>query len=188
MNKHTRAHLSAWVAAAIFLCLCTGLWAKEEFQARLFPDLGQGSQKATKLIISIDDYTSSEEVFQLMNTFNNRGYEQFRAALHAMKKGTLRPKGGRGVQIILHAAQSTPTEKGRNIILVGESQSWNLDSRMRYDGRFPFMVIEFSLNEKGKGDGNIYVSADIKLTSQGTIEVTGYSSPPKQLYGVAVLK
>jgi len=188
MNKHNRAHLSAWVAVAIFLCLCTGLWAKEEFQARLFPDLAQGSQKATKLIISIDSYTNSEEVLQLIQTFNNRGYEQFRATLHAMNKGTLRPTGGRGVQIILHAAQSTPTDKGRNIILVAESQSWSLDSRLRYDGRFPLMVIELSLNEKGKGKGNIYLSADIKLTGQGTIEMTGYSSPQRQLFGVAVMK
>ena len=50
------------------------------------------------------------------------------------------------------------------------------------------MVIELSLNEKGKGKGNIYLSADIKLTGQGTIEMTGYSSPQRQLFGVAVMK
>jgi hypothetical protein len=188
MNKHNRTHFSAWIIAAICLFLCTDLWAKEEFQARIFPDLAQGSQKATKLIISVDSYTSSEEVFQLMNTFNNSGYEQFRAALRAMNKGIVRPTGGRGTRIILHAAQSTPTEKGRDIILVAESESWNLGSITRLDSRFPYVVIEFSLNEKGKGTGNIYVSAEIKMTSEGTIERGEYIIPPKQLLGVAEMK
>jgi hypothetical protein len=189
MNKHNRANFSAWIIAVLCLFLCTGLWAKEEFQARMFPDVGPGgAKKPTKLIISVDSYTSSEEVFQLMNTFNNSGYEQFRAALRAMNKGIVRPTGGRGTRIILHAAQSTPAEKGRNIILVAESESWNLGSTMRLDSRFPYAVIEFSLNEKGKGTGNIYVSAEIKFTSEGTIERGDYRIPPKQLLGVAVMK
>ncbi|MDH4218138.1 MAG: hypothetical protein OEZ52_00645 [Candidatus Aminicenantes bacterium] len=35
-----------------------------------------------------------------------------------MHKGIVRPTGGRGIQIIIHAAQSTQTDKGRKIILV----------------------------------------------------------------------
>ncbi len=189
MIKQNRVHFSAWVAAAIFLCLCAGLWAKEEFQARMFPDVGPGgTKKPTKLLISVDSYTSSEEVFQLMNIFNNSGYEQYRTALRAMNKGIVRPTGGRGTRTILHAAQSTPTEKGRNIILVAESENWNLGSITRLDSRFPYVVIEFSLNEKGKGTGNIYVSAEIKLTGEGTIERGDYIIPPKQLLGVAEIK
>ena len=188
MEKQNKARFSSWAAPVICLFLCTGLWAQEEFQARLFPDVGPGSQRAEKIIISVDSYTSSEEVYQLIETYNNRGYDQFRAVLRGMKKGILRPIGGRGIQIIFHAAQSIPTEKGRKIVLVGESQSWNLDSSLRYDSRFPFLVVELSLNEKGKGSGNIYLSADIKLTGQGTIERDAYNAPPKQLLGVAVLK
>lgn len=189
MKKHNRAHFSTGIIAAICLFLCTGIWAQEKFQARIFPDVGPGgAQKPTKLIISVDSYTSSEEVFQLMNTFNNSGYEQFRAALRATKKGIVRPTGGRGARIILHAAQSTPKEKGRNILLVAESESWNLGTTMRLDSRFPYVVIEFSLDEKGKGTGNIYVAAEIKFTGEGTIERGDYSIPPKQLLGVAEMK
>jgi hypothetical protein len=189
MIKHNRVHISAWIIAAICFFLCSGLWAKEEFQARMFPDVGPGgAKKPTKLLISVDSYTSSEEVFQLMNIFNNSGYEQYRAALRAMNKGIIRPTGGRGTRIILHAAQSTPTEKGRNIILVAESENWNLGSIIRLDSRFPYVVIEFSLNEKGKGTGNIYVSAEIKFTGEGTIERGDYNTPPKQLLGVAEIK
>lgn len=188
MEKQNKARFSSWVAPAVCLFLCTGLWAQEEFEARLFPDESRGSQRAEKIIISVDSYTSSEEVFQLIETFHRNGYKQFRTMLREMKKGILRPTGGRGMQVTLHAVQSTQTEKGRHIILVGESQSWNLDSRRRHDNRFPFLVVELSLNEKGKGSGEIYLSADIKLTGQGTIERDAYNAPPRQLLGVAVLK
>jgi hypothetical protein len=188
MKKQKRIFFIFWVVAALGIFFYTDLWAQEEFQARLFPEVGPGSQKAEKIIITVDSYTTSEEIYQLVNIYNNRGYDEFRATLQGMKKGILRPTGGRGMQIILHAAQSIPTDKGRKITLVGESQSWNLDSSRRYDSRFPFLVIELKLNEKGKGSGNIYLSADIKLTSEGTIEKAAYNAPPRQLLGAAEVK
>jgi len=187
-ERRTMTSFSAWTVATACLNLSTVLWAKEEFQARLLPGLGPSSQKARKLIISVESYTSAEEVYQLIEIFNKRGYEQFRGALRGMNKGIVRPTGGRGLKIILHAAQNIQTDKGRQILLVAESQSWNLDASLRFDSRFPFMVIELNINNKGKGKGKIYVSADIKLTSQGTIEMASYSSPPKQLFGVSALK
>jgi hypothetical protein len=92
------------------------------------------------------------------------------------------------MQITLHAAQSTLTEKGRHIILVGESQSWSMDSRLKQDTRFPYMVVELDFNNRGKGSGEIYLSANIKLTNQGTIERSGYNRPPQQLMGLTRLK
>ena len=188
MEKQKKTQFFSWTASGMCVFLCTGLLAQEKFQGRLFPDATRGSQRAEKIIISIDDYTSSEEVFKLIQTFHKNGYKQFRDDLREMKKGILRPVGGMGVQAVFHLIQSTPTEKGRDIILVSESQSWNLDSRRRHDNRFPYLVVELSLNEKGEGSGNIYLSADIRLTSQGIIEKAGYNQPPRQLLGVEVLK
>ena len=178
----------AWIILAICLVFCSSLWSQEEFQGRLFPDAARGSQRAEKIVISIEDYTSTEEVFQLIQTYHKSGYQQFRDDLRKMNKGILRPVGGMGVQVVFHLIQSTPTEKGRDIILVSESQSWNLDSRRRHDNRFPYLVVELNLNEKGKGSGNIYFSADIRLTSQGIVEKASYSQPPRQILGVEILK
>lgn len=188
MEKRTLIRLTAWAVVASFLSLSTVLWAKEEFQARLFPGLGPASQKARKLSISVEKYTTTEEVFELIEIFNKRGYEQFRGAFRGMNKGILRPTGGRGAKIILHGAQNIQTGKGRKILLVAESQSWNLDSSLRYDSRFPFLVVELTIDNKGKGEGKVYVQADIQLTRQGTIELSAYDSPPKQLFGVRLLK
>lgn len=174
--------------AATCLILSSFVWAKEEFQVRLFPGAGPGSQKARKLIISVESYTSTEEVYQLVEIFNRKGHEPFRNLFHSMNKGEVLPTGGRGRKIILHAAQEIQTDKGRKILLIAESQSWDLDSGLRYDSRFPYMIIELNINKKGRGTGKIYVSADIKLTGQGTIEMASYNSPPKQIFGVSVIK
>lgn len=187
MERHTIKNFSAWAVVAVCLSLSTVLWAKEEFQARLLGS-GPGSQKPIKLIISVESYTSAEEVFQLMEILNKRSYKQFRAAFRGMKKGIIRPTGGRGMKMTLNAAQSIQTDKGRRILLFAESQSWNLGSKLRYDSRFPFLIIELNIDNKGKGKGKLYILADIRLTSQGTMEIASYDSPPKLLFGVGVRK
>jgi len=188
MRKKYETCFFSFIVPGILTFLCSGLWGQEEFQGRLFPDAARGSQRAEKIIISIDGYTSTDEVVQLIQTYHQSGYEQFRTDLRKLKKGILRPVGGMGVQVAFHLIQSTPTKKGRDIILVSESQSWNLDSRRRHDNRFPYLVVELSLNEKGKGSGNIYLQADIRLTSQGTVEKASYNQPPRQIVGLELVK
>jgi hypothetical protein len=187
-NKCKITTFSAWIVAVVYMSLSTVLWAQEEFQARLLPGQGPSSQQAEKLRIIVDSYTSDEEVLLLIDTYNKMGYEQFRSTLHGMNKGVIHPIGGRGTKLILHAAQSTQTDKGRQIFLVAESYSWDIGTSFSFDQRFPFMVIELDINNKGKGKGKIYLSARIGLTSKGTIEMESYSSPPKQLWGVSAKK
>lgn len=188
MERRNITSYSAWAIVAVCITLSTVLWAQEEFQGRLLPGLGPSAQQAEKLKILVDSYTSDEEVLHLIEVFNKRGYEQFRSTLRGMNKGAILPIGGRGSKLILHAAQNIQTDKGRQIILVAESYSWDIGTSFSFDQRFPFMVIELNINNKGKGKGKIYLSARIKLTSKGTIEMESYSSPPKQLWGVTTKK
>jgi hypothetical protein len=160
----------------------------EEFRARLTPGQGPSSQQAEKLRIIVDSYTSDEEVLQLIDVYTKMGYEQFRAALHGMNKGTVQPIGGRGTKLALHAAQSFPTKKGRQIILVAESYSWDIGTSFSFDQRFPFLVIQLDLNKKGTGRGKVFLSARIQLTSEGIIEMDSYGTPPKPLWGVSTKK
>jgi len=164
------------------------LWAEEKFQAKILPEMGQTSQRAKKLIISVESYTSADEVFQLIEIFNKEGYKQFKSAFRGINKGIVSPRGSSGLNINLHAAQSVKTDKGRQITLVAESQSLSSDAHLRLNSKFPFMVIELYLNEKGKGKGKIYLQANIQLTIYGTIERESYHLPPKQLFGVSALK
>jgi len=188
MKIHIIKRFSAFAVVVACMSYSNAIWAQEEFRGRLLPGQGPSAQQAEKLRILVDSYTTDEEVLHLIEVFNKRGYEQFRVTLNGMKNGAIQPIGGRGAQMILHAAQNIQTEKGRQIILVAESYSWDIGTSFSFDNRFPFMVIELEINNKGKGKGKIYLSARIKLTGKGTIEMESYSSAPKQLWGVTTKK
>jgi hypothetical protein len=187
MERCSMKGFSARAIIVACLILSTILWSKEEFQARLIMESGPGPGKPMKINIVVESYTSAEEVFQLMDIQEKSGYEPFMSAFRAMDKGSFNPVA-RGLKIPINAAQNIQTEKGRQILLFAERQSWDMDVRQRIDTRFTFMVIELNLDNKGTGTGKMYEQARIRLTSQGTIEMESYGSPPRQIFGVKAIK
>lgn len=177
-----------FIVATVWLGLSTILLAEEKFQARLLTQSGPKAGMAMKFEISIKSYTSAEDVSRLQEIFSREGYESFMSVFRMMNKGTFRPVGGRGIQIPIHAAHSLPTEKGRKILLFTPRQSWDADAFQRVDRRFPFMVIELEINDKGNGKGRIYEQASIQLTPEGTVAMESYLSAPLTLWGVKALK
>jgi len=178
--------------ALILIVACLGLgrtlWAEEEFRARILGGSGPNAYAAVNLKIVIESYTTKEEVLQLMGILNTNGGENFLSAFRKIDKGSLLLIGGRGLNVRLHAAHSTPTEKGRRILLFTERQSWDVGVSQRSEGRYPFMVIELDVNAKGEGSGRIYEAAQIRLNNQGVIEMESYNSTPKQLVAVRLQK
>jgi hypothetical protein len=169
---------SRWSASAI----------TEEYQARLLSGGMQLTEQVKKIRISIDSYTTSEEVYNLMKIQYEQGFEPVMNAFRALNKGIFFPIGARGIKIIIHGAHSIPTEKGRQILLFAQRQPWDVDMSQRIDSRFPFMVIELNVDDKGKGNGKIYDQASISLTAERTFSMSGYNAPPVQLWDVKLLK
>jgi hypothetical protein len=161
---------------------------KEGFTARVLQGGMQYSEGVRKIKITIDGYSTEEEVLNLIGVMGQQGYEPFMDAFRALNKGIFFPIGGRGIKIIIHGAHSIPTEKGRKIQLFTTRQTWDVESNQRVDSRFTFMVIELDLDAKGKGTGKIYEQAAIRMTPQRTFEMDGYNSPPKQLFDVRPAK
>ncbi len=174
--------------AAACLSLNAVLWAEERFEARLLMQSGPKAGVATKFEITIDSYTSYEEVSRLKEAFYKEGYDSFISIFRGMNKGIFKPVGGHGVKIIIHVAHSIQTDKGRKILLFTPRQSWDVGAVQRIDPRFPFMVIELEIKDKGDGKGRIYEQASIELTEQGTMGMESYFSPPLVLWGVKALK
>jgi hypothetical protein len=189
MERRPKTSISVCVALAACLTLSTLLMAGEEYQGRILT--GSGGHPAETVMnvkILVESYSSPEEISQLKEAFNQNGYEAFMSAFRGMQKGVFIPVGSRGVKIILHVAHNFKTEKGRRILLFTIRQSWDVHVTQRIDTRFPFMVIELNINNKGKGDGKIYEEAHVILTPQGTMEMDSSNSPPKQLFGVRLVK
>jgi hypothetical protein len=161
---------------------------KEEIVARVLQGSQQYTEGVRKIKITIDSYSTEEEVLNLIGIMSQQGYEPFMDGFRALKKGTFFPIGARGIKILIHGAHSIPTEKGRKVLLFTTRQSWDVEMSQRLDSRFMFMVIELDLDGKGKGTGKIYEQASIKMTPQRTFEMDGYNAPPKQLWDVRVQK
>jgi hypothetical protein len=188
MKKGILFSFCAWAITGIFLCAGQTAPQKEEFLARVLQGSQMYTESVKKIKITIDGYSTEEEVQNLIQVMNEKGYEPFMDAFRALNKGIFFPIGGRGIKIIIHGASSIPTEKGRKITLFATRQPWDADSNQRIDSRFTFMVIELDLDSKGNGTGRIYDQAAIKLTPQKTIEMDGYNAPPKQLWDVRLQK
>jgi hypothetical protein len=188
MKKRIIIGLSIWIFMAVFLSSSAAVLETETFQARLLTGGLQYTESVRKIKISIDSYTTPEEVQKLIEVQSQQGYEPFMDAFRALNKGIFFPIGGRGVKIIIHAAHSMPTENGRKILLFAQRGTWDVEMNLRTDSRFPFMVIELNVNSKGKGEGKLYEQTGIKLTAERTLEMDGYNSPPKQLWDVRLSK
>jgi hypothetical protein len=189
VTRYTRKCLIASAAAAVCLSASAVLWPAEEFQGRVLPESDRpGAYKAMRVKITVKSYSSRDEILKLLEILRDQGYEPFMRAFRDINVGTFRPIGGRGVKINLHAAHSVSTENGRQILLFTQRQTWDLDMQQRIDRRFPFMVIELNLDDKGNGEGKIYEQANIRLTAWGTMEMEAYNSPPRQLYDLQKVK
>ncbi len=185
--------LSVMILVGLFLYGCGLLSGGERYSAKLMTRGGPNTEPILKIQISIDSYTTGEEAWQLMELLEKGGYEPFINAFRQTNKGSLLFMSARGLKVDVHVAQVMPKENGRKITLFTERQGWEVDVFQRVDGRYPFMVIELELDNKGKGEGRIYENAQIKLSgnaSDGTarMEMDGYSSAPKNLFGVQLIK
>jgi len=180
-----------------FLCLCLSfggvLSAAEKYRAKVFTRGGPNTENVARLQVNIDSYTTGEEGWLLFHALNYEGWDQFIAAFRQANKGNIIFQGARGLNIAIHAAQVIPSENGRKIMLFTEKQTWEVDVSQRTDGRFPFMVFELDLDNKGNGEGKIYENAQIKLkgdreTGTGAVEMESYNSAPKVLFAVTLAK
>jgi hypothetical protein len=182
---------------AIIICvgLCFGgvLSAAEKYHAKLFTRGGPNTENVVRIQVNIDSYTTGEEGWLLFQALNDQGWDKFIAAFRQANKGSILFQGARGLKVVIHAAQVVPRENGRKILLFTEKQTWEVDVMQRTDGRFPFMVFELDLDNKGNGEGKIYENAQIKLkgdreTGTGAVEMESYNSAPKVLFSVGLVK
>jgi len=188
MQKRVIIGLSAWAILTLSLSSSASFIEKEEFQARLLQGGRQSMESIRKIKLTVDSYTTDEEVLNLISVMNEQGFETFMDAFRALNKGAFLPVGGRGIKIVIHAAHSIPTEQGRQILLFMMRETWDLEVRQSMDPRFNFMVVELNLDSKGKGTGKIYEQASIQMTPQRTFVMDGYNSPPKQFWDVRLSK
>ena len=166
----------------------SSLWAQVEFKARLMTGGGPNVQSAINVRIRIEGYTNADEVRQLLEVYNSGGEDAFWKAFNNINKGSVIFLGGLGLNIGLHAAYDTLTDKGFKITLFSKNRSIEPGSSRLVYGGFLFLVIQLDLDKNYRGDGTVYEDARIRFTPQGAIEMESYTRAPKTLVGVSISK
>jgi hypothetical protein len=165
--------------SAFLPTLITPLGATDVFKARMLTGKAPVQPAMVNVQIEVESWTTPEEIRQLQDVMNQAGIDAFLAVFKQMNKGTVRFMAGRGWNLPVHAALTVPTEKGKKVLLFFNRQTWDPGSQI-IRGRNFFMVMELTLNAKGKGEGRFYEDAEIKLDSElGRIEMETYESVPK---------
>jgi hypothetical protein len=184
MNKTTRSGIILVLVAAGLAFAAGPSAAAEKFVGRILTGGTANIAPVLNCKITIDMYTSPEEIVALVKTLNESGYEPFMKAFRETNKGNFQVTGGRGLNVTIHATNSATTDKGRRVQLFTERQSWDVDIHQRMSGGFLFMVIELDLDAQGRGTGRIYPAAQIQFNSEGKIEMKSYDSAPKVIFGL----
>jgi hypothetical protein len=142
------------------------------------------SGNAPYLTIAIQEFSTDDEVQQLVQSYARGGEDSLRSAMGKSKKGyfTL----GSSQEVRLRMIQAQPVGTGRRLLLVGEapdtffpgespgaSSSAGTGPRMVLVGHrgYDYSVIQLEVDEKGNGKGLIYPYCNVVFNEQGKLVV-----------------
>jgi len=190
MTIHSRFHktLVLLAAGSVLAAAVPPLAAADVFKARMLTGKAPIEPPIVDVRIEVESWTTMEEVLRLQQLTSQGDIQPFLNAFNAMNKGVVRFMYARGFNLPIRCAVTVPTEKGKRVSLFMYRENWQTGS-VKTRGRNYFMVIEFTLNEKGKGSGRFYEDAMIKLDpNMGRVELDSYGAAPKMFSSVQEVK
>ena len=187
MKKHVVRCPFIYSIIGACLVLTASLSAQDEFRAKLITTGGPVQEKVMSVKISIESYTTADDVRLLQQILSKSSSSEFLTAFRKIDKGVIRFMGTRGLNLRINAAQSRPTENGMKILLFTERQTWDVNTDVNISGQYSFMVVELEMDKNRKWTGKFYKAANINLSHKGTIDIESYTSP-MMLIGVRKTK
>jgi hypothetical protein len=163
----------------------------ERFTANLVDPAGNfgrsgqfGRSNTAPVLIHIDHYSSEAEVQRLAGILSQKGPNALRDALWDREDGFIRVGGGLGYPIA--AARSRPGDNGGRVIRImidrPISQREVIENTRTVD--YPFTFIEIKLDRNGKGEGQFFAAAKVRMSGD-TLDVESYSPQPLRLLTVS---
>jgi hypothetical protein len=168
------------------LALSTAAFAETQLTGNLVDPaghFGRARSNTAPVMIHIDHYSEDAEVQHLAVILQTKGPDDLRDALWDREVGYIRVGGGLGYPIAVARSIEQP-DGGRIIRLMMDrpiSQREVIDSAHTLD--YPFGYIEIKLDANGKGQGEFYQAAKVKITGD-RLDVENYSPQPLKLLGV----
>ena len=171
----------------LLILFASPLSAVEKFMTRYITLGGPIREKAITINITVDSYTTPEEVKMMQQVLREKGSMAFIDEFRNYNKGVINFKGARGLNMRINAAHSIDTDTGRKIIVFTERQAWDTESEIRLTGNYMYMAIELDLDERGGGKGKFFTGVNIKLDNEGYVVIDTFQSP-KLLMGAKQTK
>lgn len=160
---------------------------KEEFSGRcIMWAAGPLTGKAGRLFMTVDRWTTDEERMQLYKALKEGGPEAFRKAMESLTVGYIRTSNS--LRYPLSVASSFLTDKGRKIRLVtARPIRWSEVMGATRSEEYEYGVIEFTLDEKGKGvgEGAVIPMAKVFFDKNGQLVVETLGTGPQKLLSVS---
>lgn len=154
---------------------------KEEFSANLLLWTGPLAGRTTRVTMTVEHWTTGEEKAALWKALNEGGSDALLKAMREKTAGYI--WSTQSLRYPLNIASSFETEKGRVIRLVTE-RPITFAEQMAGTPRsrdYEFGVIEFTLDEKDKGEGYIIPTAKVSIGEDGKLVVESLGTGPQKL-------
>jgi hypothetical protein len=184
-EKNSRLKKSGWLAGAVILALATAALGQpkgEHFTATLVNP--EGSPTTLPVVIHIHRYSTDAEIRKLAAILADKGPDGLRDALWDLEKGYIRFGGGLGYPIAVVTSKKTAV--GRVVrIMMDRPISFREATSSARSLDYPFSWIELKLGKDGKGEGQMFAAAKVRL-ADGAFEVENYSALPLKLLSVRV--
>ncbi|MFP5289026.1 MAG: hypothetical protein ACLGI9_25030 [Thermoanaerobaculia bacterium] len=183
MNGRIKTSL---IAAMLVLGLSQAAFAAERITGTVVdPGAVSGRSSTVPFSIYIYDYSTDQEVERLAGVLAQKGSEALRQELWDLERGWIRIGNSLGYPVAV--ARSQPTEDGgRRVVLFADRpiQFFEVWNNLRSQD-YPFSYFEIKLGKDGKGEGQMYGAAKVRMAA-GLVSVESFGSTPARLLGVRV--
>ncbi len=160
---------------------------QDKYRGRYLTENDGRSDPVLTVALEVLGYSTPEEISGLVRAYNERGEAGFHEAFRALKKGSIRILGGRGMNIEFHAAREIPTNKGSRIELIAENSRFELGAAQTPYSGLMFLVAILEVDAKGRGEAKIYEDATCRFID-GQIVLDEFKRAPKFITGLSRLK
>lgn len=183
MNKKiiTLLALSAFLLAGLVTASQDG--EKEEFTGRVIAMATPGASRTTTLTMVVEKWTTDEQRQKLVQALQEGGSDALLKEMRKMEVGYIR--GPQTLRWRLNIASSFQTDQGRVIRLVTERPVSFTEAKAPTRSRdYEFGVIQFTLDEEGKGEGALIPTAKVYFDKEGKLNIEALGTGPQKLTGV----
>lgn len=163
--------------------------AKELFTAMLQP----GMPGSNHITVGIDAYSTDAEMQTFISADSHGGDDALQGALGKVKIGYFMVEGSQTIPLSL--VRSVQNGHSRIIFMIGihpplwfQSSAASIFSDAQLEKGYPYSVIQFQLDAKGKGNGVLYQFAKLKLDAEGRPHITPGQRAPIKLVDVRPVK